>query len=178
MAQEVGPTEDDRRALLGIYSSSQLQIAGLTLALTVGVVGEIGLFFQPGVVGTWLQAPVFALIPSTVFLAVVLLKSYIVYGGAIRVTLDYDLPTAEELDQALEEASTLYRPPVAVDISNGLDALDAYYICKVRLRFQHDWLGRLAWAGLRYRLALSTTVFIVSLLLYSAVWYAYPILVH
>ncbi len=126
MAQESGPTEDDRRALLGMYSSSQLQIAGLTLALTVGVVGEIGLFFQPGIVGTWLQAPVFALIPSTVFPSVILLKTYIVYGGSIHVALDYDLPTAEKLNRALEEAMTLYRPSEVVDFANGLGALDGF----------------------------------------------------
>ena len=162
-------SEEDRRALLGVYSSGVLQFAGLALASGAATLGDFGLFIQSNGSAEILRALTFAIIPPTIFLTLVFADAYLVQRGSIVIVLRHPLPTEAELTKVREDSKSLFADVRDVKISNGLDVLDTYYTGLDRIKFRKHLISRLIWLGPEYVALVWGIVFVFLLVLFPLV---------
>ncbi len=157
-------TQEDRRTLLSIYASAQLQLAGFIFAVGAAILAEL-----IGVLGTNTEGlgRIFflSLLPPSLLFLAINLKAYLVQTEAIKRALDHDLPTVGEVKSKLEVAKGLFKHGEP-DFKNGLYVLDLYYTSLTRITHRTDPLSRLTWKGLSYVSIALLVVFAVSFLVF------------
>ncbi len=171
MTEERIGDDEDRRVLLGMYSSGQLQWAGIVVALSAGVLAETGLLLQFGSRSPWYGSGLFELTVVTLFLDALVLDQYFVMSGSLQKLLELALPTSKEFIDTLAQANALFPKPWNRDPSSGVGRLDHYSSCKVRLSFNKPWhISRITWKGKGYFLvrliAIILLTFIVLVIYY------------
>ena len=132
--------QDDRRALLDFYSSNQLQHAALAIAWTAALFVEIGFVFGvPTLPNVYLRGLVASSIPPTLFAAMVFANGYFVYTKSVTITIHQPLPSSmAELQEELKEGeSRRLFDTSKVNLTDGLNLLDSYYSCKLRLALNY-----------------------------------------
>jgi len=170
------PVEEDRRALLGYYSSYELQCVGLTVALFAALLADVGLAAQNGtwIVGRWLLATIWG--PLAYGFAYYL-ESARIWGSGRFELLRNSIPPMNYLEWIRENDSDLFKksdPDWKVSTIDGLSNLDLYYSCLVREKFRNDRFYQ--WIQGRWLLGVSLKLFVgnivvvgVAVLLYYVV---------
>ena len=136
----------DRAALLGFYSTSELQYVATYVAVAFGGLAEFGIMIQPGL-WIWSRAIVAALLPPTAFVFAYFFKSATTWRCQVQTLLRHSIPNSDILASFHEETKLFFQPPRELDLSNRLDALDLYYACLVRKNLHNDRLARMTWGG-------------------------------
>jgi len=139
-------SEEDRRTLLGIYSSGVLQFAALALASGAATLGEIGLLVQAHG-PSWSPRLFFAFILTTALLTLVFADAYRVQRRSIVIVLLHPRPTEKQLREVEKDSKSLRVATRDAEITNGLGVLDKYYTGLVHSENRYDPISWLTWLG-------------------------------
>lgn len=153
--------QDDQRALVGYYSSCQLQWAGFTLVSSLALFSEIAAWN----VGIWgLKHVIFASLFATLFVIGLSLNSWFNWTKQLGVTLDAQIPDDDGIKRTLKDGG---KPDTAFSATNGLGNLDKYY--EVLTRKNANRLRLFLWKSRPTLLLYAGVVWLLALVLSLAI---------
>jgi len=134
------PSEEDRKALLGVYSSGQIQYPAVAVASGAAFLAELGLFLDPNFAAWFPHALFLALTAPTFLFTAIIANGYFLSTSAVVIVLRESVPTFQQIGKKLKDLN--YPGLSDIDLKDGLGALDSYYSCLVRERSCWSIAGR------------------------------------